>query len=211
MTRSEGGRGLLRAVALPTAVTIFLLAAIVGAILEFSTYRTDQLALERQTERVRVGVEQSVLAVTVDQEASTYWDDAVTETRKRPLDLEWIDNNLGVWFHTYYQFDEVYILDQRDAPIYAMQNGRRALPASFTRVAPATLALAGSLRKDLAVTRLAPDGSPGKTLGSTAIILVGGRPALVSLKPIISETGAISQPRGSEYLHVAVRYLDRGF
>src|SRR3954452_3709639 len=155
MTTSEG-RGLLRAVAFPTAVTIFLLAAIVGAILEFSTYKTDQLALDRQTERVRVGVEQSLLAVTVDQEASTYWDDAVTQTRQRPLDLKWIDNNLGIWFHTYYQFDEVYILDQRDMPIYAMENGRRALPVSFTRVAPATLALAGSLRKDLAVTRLAP-------------------------------------------------------
>src|SRR3954465_1485725 len=135
MSSSNGGRGLLRAVALPTLVTLIVLAAIVGAILDFSTRRSDELALVRQHQRVEIAVEQSLLAVPVDQEASTYWDDAVLRSRERPLDLDWIDNNLGVWFHTYYQFDEVYILDQDNRPIYAMQNGRRAQPRSFGRVA----------------------------------------------------------------------------
>ena len=158
-----------------------------------------------------VAVAQSIASITVDQEASTYWDDAVVRTRERPLDLSWIDNNLGVWFHTYYKFDEVYLLDQHDAPIYAMQNGRRASPAAFKRVRRPGTELAAGLRKRLAVSRLAPDGSPGKTFGASELSIVGGRPAFVSLKPIVSETGKISQPRGSEYLHVAVRYLDRSF
>ncbi len=211
MKRPESGRAWLRAVVLPTGATLLLLAAIVGAILEFSTSRTDQLALVRQNQRVSVAVAQSIASITVDQEASTYWDDAVVRTRERPLDLIWIDNNLGVWFHTYYKFDEVYLLDRHDAPIYAMQNGRRAAPAAFKRVAGQALELAAGLRKRLSVSRLAPDGSPGKTIGASELSIVGGRPAFVSLKPIVSETGKISQPRGSEYLHVTVRYLDRSF
>jgi diguanylate cyclase (GGDEF)-like protein len=211
MNNPESGRAWLRAVVLPTAATLLLLAAIVGAILEFSTSRTDQLALVRQNQRVSVAVAQSIASMTVDQEASTYWDDAVVRTRERPLDLAWIDNNLGVWFHTYYKFDEVYLLDQHDAPIYAMQNGRRASPAAFKHVAGPALELAAGLRKRLAVSRLAPDGSPGKTIGASENSIVGGRPAFVSLKPIVSETGNIPQPRGSEYLHVTVRYLDRSF
>jgi diguanylate cyclase (GGDEF)-like protein len=152
-----------------------------------------------------------VQSVTVDQEASTYWDDAVTRTRERPLDLEWIDNNLGIWFHTYYQIDEAYLLDQQNVPLYAMQNGRRTAPASFRRVAEPALDLAAQLRKRLLAGRLLPDGSVGKTIGASRIVLVGGRPALISLKPIVSETGNIPQAPRSEYLHVAVRYLDGSF
>jgi diguanylate cyclase (GGDEF)-like protein len=211
ITGPEGGRALIRAVVLPTAITLLVLAAIVGAILEFSTSRTDQLALVRQDQRVRVAVKQSIASIAIDQEASTYWDDAVLRTRERPLDPAWIDNNLGIWFHTYYKFDEVYLLDQHDAPIYAMQDGRRASPPSFERVAAPALALAVELRKKLSVSRLAPDGAPTKTVGASEIAIVGGRPAVVSVKPIISETGKVAQSPGSEYLHVAVRYLDRGF
>jgi diguanylate cyclase (GGDEF)-like protein len=201
----------LLAVEIPTAVILIVLAAIVGSVLDVSTRRTDALALSRQTQRLDVAIEQTLKAVTVDQEASTYWDDAVTRTRERPLDLEWLDNNLGVWFHTYYQIDEAYLLDERNVPIYAMQNGRRAAPASFGRVAIPALKLAAQLRQRLLGGRLLPDGSVGKTVGASEVALVGGRPALISLKPIVSETGNIPQAPRSEYLHVAVRYLDGSF
>jgi diguanylate cyclase (GGDEF)-like protein len=202
---------LLRGVAVPTALTLLVLAAIIGAVLHFSTSKSDEIALARQNQRGKVAIEQSLKAVRIDQEASTYWDDAVVRTREVPLDLEWIDDNLGVWFNTYYHIDEVYLLDRRDAPIYAMADGRRTAPKSFARVADPALALARELRARLAVNRLAPDGSAERTIGVSVMTTVVGRPAFVSLKPILSETGKIAQPRGSEYIHVAVRYLDGTF
>ena len=205
------GSSFLRAVVLPTAITLLVLAALVGAVLQFSTSRTDDLALSRQNHRVKIAIEEGMTAVTINQEASTYWDDAVIRTRQRPLDLQWIDNNLGIWFHTYYQIDEVYLLDDRGTAIYAMHDGRRAPPSSFERVARPALELTTQLRRKLAVSRLAPVGSAGKTVGASEIAVVAGRPALVSIKPIVSETGNVAQARGSEYLHVAVRYLDGSF
>ena len=86
MAKAGRGNPFIRAVVLPTAITLVVLAAIVGAVLQFSTSRTDELALSRQTQRVKVGIEQEINEVTVDQEASTYWDDAVVRTRQRPLD-----------------------------------------------------------------------------------------------------------------------------
>jgi len=188
----------VRAVALPTALILVLLAAVVAEILQFSTSRSDQLALARQYQRVNVAMEQSMLAIATDQEASTYWDDAVIRTRQRPLDLEWIDNNLGVWFNTYYHFDEAYLLDPHDAPIYAMQNGRRTVPSSFNRVQDAALGLASRLRRRMAESYLAPAGSAGRTVGELEIAVVAGRPAVVSVKPIVSETGNLAQRPGSE-------------
>jgi diguanylate cyclase (GGDEF)-like protein len=210
MDRSETGNALIREVALPAAIALLLLSAIVAAILHFSAVQSDQLAAARQNHRVEIAVEQSIIAIANDQEASTYWDDAVIQMRKRPLDLTWIDNNLGVWFHTYYHIDEAYLLDQHDVPIYAMQSGRRVQPDSF-RQAAAALDLAQQLRHALRVARLQPDGGNGRTVGSSEFAVISGHPAVVSLKPILSETGDLQQPPGSEYIHVAVRYLDGDF
>ena len=210
MDRSEASNALIREVAVPAAIALLLLGAIVWAILHISTRQTDQLAAARQNFRVGVAVEQSIIATANDQEASTYWDDAVIQTRKRPLDLEWIDNNLGIWFHTYYHIDEAYLLDQRDVPIYAMRGGRRVQAAAFRDAAPA-LELAHRLRTKLNVQRLQPDGGQGRTVGVSEFAVIDGHPAIVSLKPILSETGEVRQPSGSEYIHVAVRYLDGDF
>jgi diguanylate cyclase (GGDEF)-like protein len=208
---SERRNAMAWAVALRTAGILLLLAVVIGGILHFSTSRSDALALGRQNKLVALAISQSITAIANDQEASTYWDDAVIRTRQRPLDMEWLDNNLGVWFHTYYKHDETYLLDPHNQPVYAMQNGVRFKPMAFRKLSETALPLARALRRKLAVARLAPDGSPGKTVGVTEITVIDRRPAIISLKPIISETGDIVQPPGSEYLHASVRYLDRSF
>src|SRR5688500_3741558 len=186
---SERHQALARAVALPAAALLLLLSIIVGGILHISTTRSDELALERQHKLVWLALSQSVTAIAIDQEASTLWDDAVIRTRQRPLDLQWLDNNLGVWFHSYYSHDETYLLDPADRPVYAMQAGHRARPVAFGRVDEAALPLARSLRKRLATSHVAPEGSAGQTIGDSEIRAIDGRPAIISLKPIVSETG----------------------
>lgn len=211
-TRSrESLPALLRAVAIPTAITLALLAAIVGAVLHLSTSRSDAFALHQQSRLVRIALDQGMASVAIDQEASTYWDDAVLRLRQKPLDLEWIDNNLGIWFHTYYHHDETYVLSPADEAVYAMQNGKRAQPGSFRTIRKPILVLADRLRTAMRHSYIAPEGSPGKTVGVSDILLINGRPGIVSLKPIVSETGDIRQTPGSEYLHVSIRYLDRSF
>ena len=211
MRQSDAGNALMREVALPAGIALLMLAAIVGAIVHFSTSQSDQLAAESQNRRVSIAVEQSVIAIANDQEASTYWDDAVIQTRKRPLDLVWLDDNLGIWFHTYYHIDEAYLLDQRNRPIYAMRGGQRTRPESFRPISGPALALAQRLRAEMRVSRLNPDVGEGRTVGTSEFAVIGGHPALVSLKPILSESGSVRQPPGSEYIHVVVRYLDAGF
>ena len=211
MGKSGIGKAWIRAVAWPTAAVLVLLASIVGGILHFSTSESDRLAVERQNRRVTIAIEQGMRTIANDQEASTYWDDAVLRTRERPLNQEWLDNNLGTWFHTYYGHDETYLLDPRNAAVYAMQNGHRAQPATFQRIATPAVGIAQSLRKQLALGYLAPEGAEGRTVGSSEIAMINGHPAIISMKPIVSETGNIVQRPGSEYLHISVRYLDGSF
>ena len=90
MKRSETSNALIREVAFPAAIALLMLSAIVVAILHFSTNQSDQLAAQSQNQRVKVAVTQGIIGIANDQEASTYWDEAVIQTRKRPLDLAWI-------------------------------------------------------------------------------------------------------------------------
>ncbi len=41
--------------------------------------------------------------------------------------------------------------------------------------------------------------------------MIDNRPALVGVVPVVSDTGRISQKPGTEFVHVAVRFLDGGF
>jgi len=205
-------RGLfLKAVLLPSAGAVLLLALMVGAVLHFATAGSDDAAEQRQVRIATMAVASAVVAVRKDQEASTYWDDAVRQVRHRPLDLAWIDQNLGIWFHSYYKHDETYLLDAEEHPIYAMRNGRRASLADFAAVAPRAVPLIHTLRAQLRRGDLRPASAQEQTPGASTIAIVRGHPAILSLKPVISETGKVPQAAGSEHLHVSVRYLDGSF
>nr|NUR36973.1 hypothetical protein [Sphingomonas sp.] len=67
MTSSHRAGGLLRAVALPTALTLLVLGAIVGAVLHFSTSESDRFAAQRQQRLVGIAIEQSVIAIAYVQ------------------------------------------------------------------------------------------------------------------------------------------------
>lgn len=211
MVGSRPGGLLLKAVILPTAGALLVLALMVGAVLHFATQGSDRVAAQRQARLAEAGLQGAIATIRKDQEASTYWDDAVRRVHERPLDLDWIDQNLGIWFHSYYKHDETYLLDARARPVYAMRDGRRVEPGQFAGVARRVLPLAARLRRQLRRGDLRPASATEQTPGAATLAMVRGHPAIVSVKPLLSETGDIAQAPGSEHLHVSLRYLDGSF
>ncbi|WP_114951888.1 putative bifunctional diguanylate cyclase/phosphodiesterase [Sphingosinicella terrae] len=200
-----------RAIVAPALLVLVLLGGLVGAVLHASATGSDEAALQRQTALVAVAVRQGLARVRKDQEASTNWDDAVVRLRQEPLDLDWIDQNLGIWFHDFYKIDEAYVIDGRNRAVYAMRSGRRVDAAAFREIANHALPLAAELRGRIARGEEQPEGSTELTLGAYDILVIRNRPVLVSIKPIVSETGAIAQAPATERLHVSLRYVDGSF
>ena len=195
----------------PVAIVVVLTAVIITALLSWSTRSADLSSLERQRALVNLVLEQSVDRIAYDQESSTVWDDSVRQVNAATPDFDWIDANLGSWFNSYYGHDEVHVLTADDRPIYSMQAGRRVSPDAFGAVRAQLLPMAKELRRlrapqrprNLEVAMLSP--------GVSDIAVVNGRPAVVSIKPIVSDTGDIVQVPGREALHASVRYLDGNF
>lgn len=168
----------------------------------------DSTAAAQQKRFAARTLEAEIARLPDEQRSSTIWDDAVTRTEAR--DYDWMDGNLGIWMQAYFEHSENYILDGAGAPFYASIRGERVAPASYDRRATVIAPLVAQLRANMAE---ASDGvdDPYEALaevGVAAPLRFESDVAIISVVPIISETGAVPQAPGSESLHIAVRYVD---
>ncbi|WP_196260047.1 putative bifunctional diguanylate cyclase/phosphodiesterase [Pelagibacterium limicola] len=194
-------------VALPALTSVALLAALVGMLLIWAGREADEVSVARQTALANVVVGKLRETIAHDQESVTVWDDAVLRVQEEDA-TEWIEYNLGRWMHTYFGHDGAYVLDPADHLIYQYSVDESA---SYLDTERRAAPLVADLRQRL---REGDDtGLSDRILsqGASDITVVSGRPALVSVKPIVSDTGDIEQVTGAEYLHIAVRFLDGDF
>ncbi|MBL8596188.1 MAG: EAL domain-containing protein [Devosia sp.] len=196
-------------VLLPVILSLVGAAAGVLGFVLWSAQGVDAGALTRQTDLARHVIETELKRIPHDQESVTIWDDAIYNT-KLAFNAAWIDTNLGTWMREYFGHDDVIVLDQDDQPIYAMSEGARADPGREAAALGDIRVLIANLRR-----LLTEGGADAYEKGNTptapnvaALRLVGGVPSLVSIAPIISDSGTIKQDPDTIFLHVSIVRLD---
>ena len=192
----------------PICAAVAATGLVVGVLLHWSTMQADLASASREEQILSSVLNRSAQRIAKDQEAVTVWDDAIANVATP--DPEWLDANLGVWMHDYYGHDRTYILNGRSEPVYAMVDGERVAPESFGAVRSVAAPLVRELRRGLAAGDAA-EAPDMQTPGAHDIAVVENRPAIVSVKPIVSDSGDIAQTPGSEAVHISVRYLDGDF
>ncbi|MEG3088318.1 putative bifunctional diguanylate cyclase/phosphodiesterase [Sphingomonas sp. PB4P5] len=212
--KSRGGAGrryVVRIIA-PTVAAVLIVAVIVAALMLLSARQADYLATHRQQKLVATVLAQSIARTAHDQESSTIWDDAVREVRKPVLDLDWIDANLGVWLYSYYNHDEVFLVDPNGRPIYGMRAGRRVPLITYDRdIRSMAMPLIEQLRRKLRHPSPGDVSTSVRSPGAIDLGVVASHPAIVSVKPILADTGKVEQDPGAAFLHISVRYIDGTF
>lgn len=192
------------------AVSLAVIMAICG-LLFWSAHEVDRISRSRDQGLVALVLSQSMDRVAHTQESSTVWDAAVLKLRERPLDLGWLDINMGTWFSSYAKHDEVYILDPHNRPLYAMRNGRRINPAQFDTIHNTIDPLIERLRRAKPVTKRGLGELMMLSPGAADLAIIHGRASIISAKPVVSDSGRIPQKPGTEAVHVSVAYLDNEF
>jgi diguanylate cyclase (GGDEF)-like protein len=176
-----------------------------AAFLLWMSQSVDDEAAQRERRIAEQAIYELRYNISHNQESSTFWDEAV-EKVSRPGNDEWLDENLGTWMHKFYGFDELYILDGGNRPVYAFAADAIREPVYFeTRRAVSTPFLE-DLRSDLLKRQPPKEGQ--QTVGVSDFLLIDGRPAVVSMKPIVSDSGEIALTPETTFVHVAVQYLD---
>ncbi|MCB1502218.1 MAG: EAL domain-containing protein [Bauldia sp.] len=209
--RDESEQRLPWRVSLTVAGVSLLSLAVILALGWWATSAVDEEALGREVGFARQGLADQFNRIPKDQESGVIWDEAVH--RVRADDQTWMATNLGEWMGEYFGHNQVFVLDPDNRPVHAMLNGSTvAAVDAYERDAETIAPLVSAMRKQIAdggdrITDL--DEAPG--FGVEDYILLHGRPAIVSIKPIVPDTEDLFQPPGSEYLHISVRFLDPSF
>jgi diguanylate cyclase (GGDEF)-like protein len=188
-----------------------VIAALIVGVLLWSDREVDRIARQRDRSIVALVLQQTVERIAHAQESSTVWDAAVLKLRRPPLDMAWVDINLGTWFHDYAGFDEVYILSGTGQPWYAMRDGKRVVPETYIAVEDVADPLVAKLRRSRTNQRSTGIDMAMLTPGQADFAVLRGRPAVVSAKPVVSDSGKLEQKRGTEAVHVAIVFLDQDF
>ena len=191
---------------LGTAFAALLIVAALGWVMS----AVDEVSTQREIKIARRLTDTFRYHIAHEQESATIWDDSVrylSAPQGKQKD-DWIDNNLGSWMHSYFGHDYAFVIDSDDQPVYASSGGERADNGRFETVRAIVSPMAKALRRRLLDGEVEIGGDGNLSPGVSDIDYVEGRPAIVSLKPVISDTGMITQAPGREYIHVAVRRLD---
>ena len=206
LARSAGARH----PAIPVGLAVAVAVAATIALLAWSVVRADKASLERQGELVGRIVEEQLPALVSHIDLSTASDQSLSATHRRRLDWKYIDNVWGPAHSAgYHGWDELYLLDQNGRPYYSMREGSRPGAARFERLAKQIKPLIEELRATMRAAK--PAIRPGSISPEAADIMrVDGQLALVSIKPIVDDTG--SAPRQSNaHLNIVVDKLDAAY
>jgi len=183
---------------------------ILFAMLILSASRSDQLSHARLHQVVEYALAKSVERVPYDLESVAIWDDAVKNV-KNNFDLKWVDINLGVWMYDYFKHDRTYILNAQNQVLYSMADGKQL---SVSRRLPMgkIAELVSVLRQRISEGALDRyDKGQERVPRAVDLGFVDARPAIVSVMPLVSDTGEVTQQRGTESLIASVRFLDSSF
>jgi diguanylate cyclase (GGDEF)-like protein len=204
---------------------LIFFGAVMLAIIAYAGISANRNAVERERQLVENALDQAVSRVLNEEKAIAWWDDAVDNAQSRPLDLEWIETNIGVYFYETYGHDEIYLVDGANQPVYANIGGelQRDAHDAFTRreevlhsvVWAARGTPDASLRiRDAAFTE--DQERYSFLLGardaswSGHILAVDGAPAVVSAMAIVPSVDA-SVLVGEPHLMVSVVLIDDEF
>ena len=171
----------------------------------------DNEAAAREGRQVLRALEAERMQLAVEQQSATIWDDALEAVIAR--DIVFIEGNLGVWMHDYFGHDESYVLTPEGQPIYAAIDGSTVDPSVMADAEIEISAMADRLRSKSAAsgTEQNAEAEGPAALYVSEPVQLRGKPVLLSVVPIVSDTGDLFQQPGKEFLHVAVQYLDEDF
>ncbi|WP_157044761.1 sensor histidine kinase [Roseobacter sp. GAI101] len=169
---------------------------------------TDEAASGRQERFAARSLESAIAVLPKQQRSATVWDDAVQNVIAG--NDKWMDENLGIWMQQYFGHNEDYVLAPSGEPVFASVRGEIRHTDSYSIRAKTIAPLVAQLRETMADVS-AGQSNPYEELAEVAVVTplrFENEVAIVSVVPIISETGEVVQEPGAEFLHVAIRYVD---
>lgn len=207
--------------AIAAALTFF--GVILLAVVAYAGWSANRAAVQRERTLVENALDQSIIQVLNEQKSIAWWDDAVLNIAGRRLNTEWVDINYGIYLSETYGHNEIYILDDQNAPVYAWSDGENVGAQGYARRAAQFESLVLELRDGVQRYQRNRDqafvGSQAayrELLGARLarwgghILNVDGKPAVVTAITIVPNL-EFDLVQGAPYMLVSVVPIDETF
>jgi signal transduction histidine kinase len=182
-------------------------AALIASFAWLASEQVDQLALGRQAEIVGYELQERIGLVAREQQSIAVWDDTVTYTRAN--DTKWMADYIGNWLHSYFGHDLGYVLDDKNRIIFAAREGKSAPLNDLGADQRKIDAFAAQMRRHLIANSWAiSDSTQLRGISSTEVAQIGGRPSVISAHSIVPSTKGVKVRPGSEFIQIAVKFID---
>ena len=195
-------------VVLPVLLAVGITVATVAWFALWSTGKSDDRALQRQTHLVAHAIDEAKQALTSHQNYYANWDEAITAIKAQ--DVGWLDDNLGAELYDTGKYDRIYVLGPTLKPLYAMYAGGKTVAAAFEADRGVLTPMLAILKGIDASGGIAAydNGNTEQVPRVTDMAVIDGHPAFVGVMPILSSSGDLAQKPGSESFVICVRFLD---
>jgi diguanylate cyclase (GGDEF)-like protein len=113
-------------------IQAFVLLVLVAVIIAASLFM-NKSAFTAQSELIDNALDQYVGRVISEQKSIAFWDDAAINLSPEKFNLAWAKVEVGAYLAETYGHQEVYIIGDKDDPIYAFVNGKASGTGAFKR------------------------------------------------------------------------------
>jgi len=185
-----------------------MLFLVLGLATWWAAERLDSKTATDERRAVGAQLTEEMVRLPQEQDSSIVWDDAVLNLRSN--NQTWIANNLTEWLSTFYGHDRVYVIAPEGRVVRAAEGEREIGQALDRRDASSVEPLIRDFRAALSnASDNTEDSNAAITgLGLLDTVRLGdGQLALVSIRPIVPDTEAVTQSAGTEFIHISVKVL----
>lgn len=195
-------------VMLPVVLAITITVVAVASFVAWSTARTDDHALTRETALVANALADQLKAMPAIQVDYAVWDEALTAVAEG--DTAWLDENIGAAAYEAYGQQRSYVLNSKLRPVYAMRDGGEVPAKAFEPVRAVVMPLINKLRSldGIAATSAYNNSVNGTAPSATDVALLDGHPAMISVMPMLSYSGDMNVAVGNEPILVSGMLLE---
>lgn len=185
--------------------------------------RSDAATRDRQIREVRLAIGATLDELAQSQAGVAIWDPAFAEVSKRKPDLNWLDQNVGTWLNYVFNHELDIIVDGKDRPVYAMENGVRASLLTSLRIRNGVTSLMKEARGQSSEPPNPHDRLPNRKLHpkstvrtspvavhATDLVIINGKVAAASVMRMMPDSRYPDARPGTAPLLISVRYLNTG-
>ena len=196
-------------VLLPIILAVVTTLISIGSFMLWTASRNDEASISRQTELISHILDQQKALIKREQEDVVAWNKAVSAVQGT-LDMDWIEENLGLSMYDFFGHDRSWVINPDLQPVYAMRDGATVPPDSF-EISRSVLEPTTRRLREInwqGALSIYIYGHNDIIPSIVDIVMIEGKPAIVSQMPIATNARVGKQAPGLEYIHITAEFLD---